>query len=509
MLEMKRYLRLEVIVRAVADVVLLNLSVVCGLVARAILIGPAEFSGPAATETFSRLSVFLSLVGPSIFASMGFYTKGRYYASRYKALIIFQATALLFVGLGFTNYLLGNERTSRLVVVVTWFVATLLLEAARFWTWVWELVITSESKSLVRQTTRKEKETVLLIGGAGYIGSSLLPRLLLAGYRVRLLDAFIYGDDSIAHCKGHPGLEIMKADLRNVHDVVYAMRDVESVVHLGAIVGDPACSLDEDLTIEVNLIATRTIAEVAKANGVSKLIFASTCSVYGSSDLILDERSILNPVSLYARSKIACERVLLKLSDTAFCPVILRFGTVYGLSGRTRFDLVVNLLVAKALAEGKITVIGRDQWRPFLHVHDAARATLAALGATRDQLSESIFNVGSDEQNYTLAEVGERIKHAVPTATLTYFDSPEDRRNYRVSFSRIRKLLRFSPEWTLDAGIQQVASSIISGRVIDYRLPIYSNVKFLTEHNGTLLKSQSGWIKEVLDVNREPMAKIA
>ena len=189
------------------------------------------------------------------------------------------------------------------MVVCTWGFATVLIEAARFWTWLWEFVVNHEKKHPVAVASQ-EQHTVLLIGGAGYIGSGLLPRLLHRGYRVRLLDGFIYGDEPIAECLGHPNLEIMKADFRNLHDVVLAMRGVQSVIHLGAIVGDPACSLDEDLTIEVNLLATRTIAEVAKANGVRRLIFASTCSVYGASDDLLNERSSLNPVSLYAAARL-------------------------------------------------------------------------------------------------------------------------------------------------------------------------------------------------------------
>ncbi|MGA3265083.1 MAG: NAD-dependent epimerase/dehydratase family protein, partial [Terracidiphilus sp.] len=191
---------------------------------------------------------------------------------------------------------------------------------------------------LSRRKTDKISESrkrVLLIGGAGYIGSGLLPKLLNDGYRVRLLDAFLYGEDPIARWKNHPGLEIVEADFRRVDIVVRAMRDVKAVVHLGAIVGDPACALDEELTIETNLLATRMIAEVTKGEGIEKFIFASSCSVYGASDTYLDENSPLYPVSLYARSKIACENVLLGMKNETFRPVILRFGTIYGLSGRT------------------------------------------------------------------------------------------------------------------------------------------------------------------------------
>ncbi len=222
---------------------------------------------------------------------------------------------------------------------------------------------------------------VLVIGGGGYIGSALLPKLLDSGYHVRLLDLLLFGTEPIADVLDHPNLEIVQADFRQVDEVVAAVRGMDTLIHLGAIVGDPACALDEELTIEVNLMATRMIAEVAKGSGVKRFIFASTCSVYGASDEILDERSALNPVSLYARSKIASEKVLRKMADDRFAPVILRFGTIYGLSGRTRFDLVVNLLAAKALIDKQITVFDGDQWRPFVHVDDAAQAVFKVLEA--------------------------------------------------------------------------------------------------------------------------------
>jgi nucleoside-diphosphate-sugar epimerase len=498
----KKRLAPEIVVRVLADIGLLNISLIFGLFVRTVIVHDEHNHFVAVLAVFLRASLFLSTIGPIIFATMGFYTKGRFYASRYKAVAILQATTLLFLIFGFTNFLLGSREFSRLVVVITWAVALSLIEAARFWTWVWEHVVERESSSPAVEsiTPMAEERRILLIGGAGYIGSGLLPHLLDRGYKVRLLDGFIYGEEPIADCLGHPNLEIMKADFRNLHDVVCAMRGIQSVIHLGAIVGDPACSLDEDLTVEVNLLATRTIAEVAKANGVRRMIFASTCSVYGASNELLDERSAIKPVSLYARSKIACERVLLTMRDNNFTPVILRFGTVYGLSGRTRFDLVVNLLAAKAMVDGRITVIGKDQWRPFLHVHDAGRAVLAALEARPEQLSDAILNVGSDEQNYTLGQIGKLVQSMVPTAELICSESMEDPRNYRVNFSRIRMALNFKPEWTLESGIQQVVDAIRSGEVIDYHHPKYSNVKFLSEQNGhAKLKTNGNWAKEMLE----------
>jgi nucleoside-diphosphate-sugar epimerase len=275
---------------------------------------------------------------------------------------------------------------------------------------------------------------------------------------------------------------------------------VDAVIHLGAIVGDPACALDEALTIDINVMATRMIAEVAKGSGVGRFIFASTCSVYGASDEKLDERSTLNPVSLYARSKIASEKVLLKMADDHFAPTILRFGTIYGLSGRTRFDLVVNLLTAKAVVDGQITLFGGEQWRPFLHVDDAALSLLQALEAHMPLVRNQIFNVGSNEQNYTIRQIGEMIHQFVPNAEIINMTSENDRRNYWVDFSKVQKTLGFAPQWTVEKGIQQVIEAMRAGKVVDYKDARYSNVKFLTEEGiFRLAKTDKGWAYELLD----------
>jgi nucleoside-diphosphate-sugar epimerase len=236
------------------------------------------------------------------------------------------------------------------------------------------------------------------------------------------------------------------------------------------------------------------------------LIFASTCSVYGASDQLLTESSPLNSISLYARSKIASERVLLKMADMFFAPTILRFGTIYGLSGRTRFDLVVNLLAAKALVEGQITVKGGDQWRPFLHVEDAASAVLLALQAPLPVVRAQTFNVGSEDQNMTIQEVGELIRSLVPSACLVNTGVDPDRRNYRVTFGKIRAALGFTPEWTIEAGVRQVLRAIQSGQVKDYRDAKHSNVKYLTDESTPRLARQEGWAYDLLNETSRPIA---
>jgi nucleoside-diphosphate-sugar epimerase len=348
---------------------------------------------------------------------------------------------------------------------------------------------------------------VLVIGGGGYIGSALVPKLLARGHRVRVLDRLFYGLEPIRSVINHPNLEIMKADFRRIDKLVECMQGVDAVIHLGAIVGDPACALNRDLTIEVNLMATRTIAKVAKGYGIRRFIFASTCSVYGAStdDQLLTEESPLNPVSLYAVTKLASEQVLMDLASESFSPTCLRFSTIYGLSGRKRFDLVVNLLTAKAVIDGEITIQGGDQWRPFLHVDDAALSLLHTLESPLPKIHREVFNVGSDEQNFTIQQIGELIKTIVPGSELINQGLGGDRRDYRADFRKIREQLGFVPRWTVVEGINQVIDVIRDGEVKDYHSAKYSNVKYLIEQEDpvSLVRNESNWAYDLVDLVKQ------
>jgi len=190
---------------------------------------------------------------------------------------------------------------------------------------------------------------------------------------------------------------------------------------------------------------------------------------------------VVRPISLYGHTKLASEKVLLGMANDDFRPSIVRFATIYGLSGRTRFDLVVNLLTAKAKMDGQITVFGGDQWRPFVHVDDAALAVAKVLDAPLDVVGSQIYNVGSDEQNYTITDIGKMVHEQVLAAELLINSDDTDKRNYRVSFAKIRKQLGFEPQWTVAMGIQQVLEAISNGDVENYTEARYSNVKFLKE----------------------------
>lgn len=352
---------------------------------------------------------------------------------------------------------------------------------------------------------------VLVIGGGGYIGSALVEKLLGQGLHVSVLDAMHFGDEALARVWDHPNFTLIREDFRHIETLTRAVDGAGSVIHLGGLVGDPACAVDAELTVDVNVTATKVIGEIAKARGVRRFIFASSCSVYGASDEIVDEDSDFNPQSLYARSKVASEAVLRALDDPGFSVTCLRFATIYGISGRTRFDLVVNLLAAKAVRDGVITVFGEDQWRPFVHVDDVARAISMTLAAPRHVVAGECFNVGSDEQNYTLGEVAELIQNQVPEAAITSDDSFVDKRNYRVSFAKIRSRLGFEPSWTIERGIAQVVALVRSNHVGHYSLPTYSNALYLKEHGVECFSEFkiTGWESEFMNLHRIARATVS
>src|SRR6202790_3522745 len=190
-----------------------------------------------------------------------------------------------------------------------------------------------------RIVDREANRRVLVLGGAGYLGSVLVRQLLEMGRRVRVLDSFMFGEQALESVKSHPNLEVVRGDVRDVGVVVRCMRGCDAVIHLAGIVGDPACDENKELAVEVNRAATRMLANVALECGVRRFIFASWCSVYGASDFFVNEESAVNPLSVYAETKIDSEGILLGAKTATFAPTILRFSTLFGLSPRMRFDL--------------------------------------------------------------------------------------------------------------------------------------------------------------------------
>lgn len=323
-----------------------------------------------------------------------------------------------------------------------------------------------------------QRGPVLVIGGAGYIGSHTIDLLLRGGKQVRILDRLMYGRQPIQEFLDNPNLELIEGDATDIAKLTQAMKGASAVVHLAGLVGDPACAVDTDFTRHTNIIATRMAKEVAHSMGIQRFVFASSCSVYGVSDREVCETDELNPVSLYAQTKIDSERELLASQRDDFFVTILRFATVFGHSSRPRFDLVGNLFTAQAMTDGLITVIGPNQWRPFIHVRDLARAIVLVLQSEPALVQSQIFNVGDRRLNLTIQQLAERIQ----TVCSRYRDvhisttqNPQDLRNYAVSFDKIQSMLGFRAETSIDEGVDEMAAALHGGKYLHYRDQVYSN----------------------------------
>jgi nucleoside-diphosphate-sugar epimerase len=310
---------------------------------------------------------------------------------------------------------------------------------------------------------------VIITGGAGYLGSVLTTLLLAEGHQVRVLDSLAHGGESLLGAWCHPGFEFVRGDIRDRATVKAAVSGRDAVVHLAAIVGDPACGRNPDLARTVNLDASLQLIEESKQAGVARFVFASTCSNYGrmkDADRYVDEESELRPVSLYAETKVAVEMALLKsgLSD-GWSPTPLRFATIYGVSPRMRFDLTVNEFTLEMLTRKHLKVFGEQFWRPYVHVRDAARAIAMVLQSPTAKVAGRVFNVGATDQNFQKQQLVELIQPYAPDAVVEFVPKTEDPRDYRVSFSRIAGELGFETSRSVPQGIAEVAR-LVSERVI-------------------------------------------
>lgn len=316
---------------------------------------------------------------------------------------------------------------------------------------------------------------VLVVGGAGYLGGAVTDILVKSGHNIRVYDILLYEE---SYRKNVP---FVYGDIRDQVKLKESLKWADGVIWLAALVGDPACGLDESFTRQIN---TESL-HVLKKSFSGRTIFMSTCSVYGAAEGELDENSPLNPLSIYAKSKLEAEKIL---ADTP--AVIFRLGTLFGVSdlfARIRFDLVVNTLVMRAFMHGKVSIFGGLQYRPHLHVKDAASAACACL----ENQARGIFNLASE--NTTIMELAQRLKPFFPDLTVDASDSMfQDNRNYRVSSKKAACDFGFKPRFFIEDGIKELKTVLEQGRIKDSFLSRFSNYLYLkpliSEYNSPLGK---------------------
>jgi nucleoside-diphosphate-sugar epimerase len=322
--------------------------------------------------------------------------------------------------------------------------------------------------------------TTLITGGSGYIGSLLARELTENGHDVRVLDSLLHGQEDIASEQEQAGIEVIRGDIRDGDARARALDGAESVVHLAAIVGDPACALDPAVSDEVNVQATESLVADAKAAGVQRLVFASTCSNYGrmaDPTVPITEDGELRPVSLYAEQKVGMEKLILGGGNgNGLAPTCLRFATVYGVGRRMRFDLTVNEFTRELWADRELEVFGEQFWRPYIHVRDAGRAVRTVLEAPVEKVGGNVFNAGRSGENYRKLDIVEEIGRQTDKGKVSYVSKNEDPRDYKVSFDKIKAELGFETLMTVPDGIGEILGALDEGRFGDPYDPRYKNI---------------------------------
>ncbi len=308
--------------------------------------------------------------------------------------------------------------------------------------------------------------TVLVTGGCGYIGVPLCEELLAAGHEVRALDSMMHGQEDIAaHVEGL-GVELFRGDLRDDALREKAVAGVDAIVHLAAIVGDPACARDPELANDVNVEGSKKLVADAKRLGAGRLVFASTCSNYGrmaDPTVPITEEGELAPVSLYAEQKVGIEQALLSGGFGDLKPTCVRFATVYGVAPRMRFDLTVNEFTRDLWADRDLEVFGEQFWRPYVHVRDAGLAVKAILDAEIGLVAGEVFNAGRSGENYRKLDLVREIGKQTAKGNVSYVSRADDPRDYKVSFDKIRSVLGFETLRTVPDGIGEVLEHLESG----------------------------------------------
>jgi len=330
--------------------------------------------------------------------------------------------------------------------------------------------------------TSERRWHVLVTGGAGYVGSALVPALIAAGHRVTVLDLYLYGRDVLASSRG-PALTEVEGDLRDPAAVARALAECDAVIHLACISNDPSYELDPTLGKSINYDAFRPLVVAAREAGVKRFIYASSSSVYGIKDEAeVTEDLPLEPLTDYSRYKALCEDVLAEERRPGFVTVVVRPSTVCGYAPRLRLDLTVNILTNHAVNNGRITVFGGAQKRPNIHIDDMVGLYLNLLGQPDDKIDGQIFNAGYE--NHTVMEIAEMVREALGRSVDIVVEPTDDDRSYHVSSAKMRRALGFEPAHTIADAVRDLKAAFDNGRVSDsLGNPIYFNIKQMQRAN--------------------------
>jgi nucleoside-diphosphate-sugar epimerase len=316
----------------------------------------------------------------------------------------------------------------------------------------------------------------IVIGGAGYVGSAVVAELHGKGHDVTVFDRMLFGAESMVPYLSQPRFRLCKGDIRDADAVAQAVKGHDAVVLLAAIVGEPACNRDKDLARQTNLDGAMHVLDAAKAAGVARFVFASTCSNYGVADTSkpVSETAPLNPISVYSETKVEAERRILAANGT-LTPTVLRLSTAFGISARMRFDLMVSDFTLAAVRDRKVMIYGEQYWRPFVHVNDIATAIRMTLDADAALVKGEVFNVGGDANNVTKLTLGEMVRDEVPEAELAFVQQNQDPRSYRVDFTKVKQVLGFEPKWSIRDGVRELRDALRADVWPDPMAPKYRN----------------------------------
>tara|TARA_B100000029_G_C17567118_1_gene955418 strand:+ start:394 stop:1377 length:984 start_codon:yes stop_codon:yes gene_type:complete len=320
---------------------------------------------------------------------------------------------------------------------------------------------------------------VLITGGAGYVGSVLVPKLLEKNYEVNVLDLMIYGET----LPKHPKLKIFKGDIRDNDLVKKSLEKCDAVIHLACISNDPSFELDKSLGKSINLLAFSPLVEFSKRAGIKRFIYASSSSVYGvKKETNVNEEMSLEPLTDYSKFKADCEKILLKSKSDNFEVVVVRPATVCGYSPRQRLDLVVNILTNLAYHKNKISVFGGDQLRPNIHIQDMCRAYLKILEAPKKLINGEIFNVGFE--NKKVNDIADLVKKNIGDKVLIEKEESNDNRSYHISSKKFCKQLNFKTQFTIEDSIKDLKMAFDKRKLVDtLDDPKYFNVKLMQKIN--------------------------